>query len=77
LPGCVKKVLFRGDGEFFIGWRGLLILDIIYVLQDVDSFCLKDKVFMPRCYAAGDILFSLRFGVVHGVDLLINMTDFT
>jgi hypothetical protein len=32
---------------------------------------------MPRCYAAGDILFSLRFGVVHGFDLLINMTDFT
>ena len=32
---------------------------------------------MPRCYAAGDILFSLRFEVVHGFDLLINMTDFT
>jgi hypothetical protein len=23
LPGCVKKVLFRGDGEFF-GWKGVL-----------------------------------------------------
>jgi len=32
---------------------------------------------MPRCYAAGDILFLLRFEVVHGFDLLINMTDFT